>query len=277
MSTEQTVKKITVPILSAAKKKGKKIVMATAYDATFAALFDQTQKIDVLLVGDSLGMVIQGHTTTIPVTVEDIIYHTRAVSRGTKRAHICADMPFMGNKVSIEKTVEFAARLIQDGRAESVKIEGGKNIAKTVRAIVDADIPVIGHVGMTPQSVHAFGGFKTRGKTKTERDRIIEDAKAIEEAGAFALVLEGIPGALSGEITELLNIPTIGIGAGPHCDGQVLVGYDLLGINDRFKPKFLKRFATLADDIRDAIINYADEVNDGSFPSEEHTTEIKKR
>ncbi len=273
---DKKIKKITVPTLLSYKKKDKKIVMVTAYDATFARLMDATLKIDAILVGDSLGMVIQGHTSTIPVTLDDIIYHCRSVARGTKKAHICADMPFMANKVTPEKTLEYAARLMQEGHAESVKVEGGVLMAGTIKKITASGIPVMGHVGMTPQSVHAFGGFKIQGRTISERERILQDARAVADAGAFAIVLEGIPKELTEKITDAVSIPTIGIGAGPDCNGQVLVSYDLLGMNNEFKPKFLKRYASLADDIQNAVSLYAHEVTEGIFPGKEHSTEIKR-
>lgn len=266
-------KKITVPRLVSFKSKQKKIVMITAYDATFARLIDQSD-VDMLLVGDSLGMVVQGHDTTIPVTIEDIIYHCRAVSRGVSRAHICADMPFMTNKVSPEKSLEAAGRLMQEGRAESVKLEGGYEMAPTISQIVSAGIPVVGHVGLTPQSVHAYGGFKLQGKSGIDRVKIIEDAKAVEEAGAFCVVLEGMPKELAETITEELHIPTIGIGAGPNCDGQVLVIYDMLGLNEEFTPKFLKRYAQMGKITREAVSTYAQEVRQGTFPAREHTISI---
>ena len=268
-------KKMTVPKLVSLKQKSKKIVMVTAYDATFASLIDQID-VDAVLVGDSLGNVIQGHANTIPVTTDDIVYHCRAVARGTTKAHIIGDMPFTANKMSSDKTLEDAARIMQKGRAESVKLEGGVEMANTISKIVSSGIPVMGHVGMTPQSVHAFGGFKTQGRTKDAQKRILEDAMAVEAAGAYGVVLEGIPGELAAEITGTLKIPTIGIGAGVQCDGQVLVMYDLLGMFEDFRPRFVKHYANLSQTIRDAVSTYATEVRGGTFPAAEHTVFSKK-
>jgi 3-methyl-2-oxobutanoate hydroxymethyltransferase len=263
-------KKITAPQIASYKAKGRRIAMITAYDATFARLFDQAG-VDMVLVGDSLGMVIQGHETTIPVTLDDVVYHCRAVARGLERAHLTGDMPFMTYKVSKERALEAAARVVQEGRAESVKLEGGVEIAETISRLCGAGIPVVGHVGLTPQSVHALGGFKIQGRSAVDRVRIIEDAKAVADAGAFCIVLEGIPLELAQAITAEVAVPTIGIGAGPHCDGQVLVGYDMLGLNEGFKPRFLKRYAELGATIRDAIGVYAEEVRTGAFPAAEHS------
>ena len=263
-------KKITAPSITSYKRKGRKISMITAYDATFARLFDEAG-VDMVLVGDSLGMVIQGHDTTIPVTLDDVVYHCRAVARGLERAHLTGDMPFMTYKVSPEKALESAARVVQEGRAESVKVEGGVEIAETIARICAAGIPVVGHVGLTPQSVHALGGFKIQGRNAADRARILEDARAVTEAGAFCVVLEGIPLELAQAVTDLLPVPTIGIGAGPHCDGQVLVGYDMLGLNEAFSPRFLKKYASLGAIIREAVRTYSDEVRAGAFPGPEHS------
>jgi len=266
-------KKITAPHITSYKIKGRKIAMITAYDATFARLFDEAG-VDMVLVGDSLGMVIQGHETTIPVTLEDVVYHCRAVARGLTRAHLTGDMPFMTYKVSPERALEAAARVVQEGRAESVKVEGGVEIAETISRLCGAGIPVVGHVGLTPQSVHALGGFKLQGKNAVDRARIIEDAKAVADAGAFCVVLEGIPLELAQAITAELAVPTIGIGAGPHCDGQVLVGYDMLGLNEDFSPRFLKKYAGLGATVREAVKLYAEEVRAGSFPAAEHSVSV---
>jgi 3-methyl-2-oxobutanoate hydroxymethyltransferase len=244
-------KKITVPRITAKKRKHEKVVMVTAYDATFGRLVDAAG-VDMVLVGDSLGMVIQGHENTVPVTLDDMIYHTRAVARGVKGAHISADMPFMSYKISKAQALSSAARLLQDGRAESVKLEGGVEMAETISRIVSAGIPVVGHIGLTPQSIHAMGGHRIQGKKGLDRVKIIKDANAVADAGAFCLVLEGIPLELAETITNEVDIPTIGIGAGPHCDGQVLVIYDLLGLNEGFSPRFLKRYAELGGEIRGA-------------------------
>jgi len=263
-------KKITAPQISSYKRKGRKIVMITAYDATFARLVDEAG-VDMVLVGDSLGMVIQGHDTTIPVTLDDVVYHCRAVARGLTRAHLTGDMPFMSYKVSQEQALEAAARVLQEGRAESVKVEGGAEIADTISRLVGAGIPVVGHVGLTPQSIHALGGFKLQGKNAVDRARIIQDARAVADAGAFCIVLEGMPLELAQAITAEVAVPTIGIGAGPHCDGQVLVSYDMLGLNEGFSPRFLKKYAELGATIREAVKAYSDEVREGAFPAAEHS------
>ena len=270
-----TSKPITTSEIRARKARGEKLVMCTAYDATFASILD-TAGTDILLVGDSLGMVVQGHETTIPVTLDHMIYHTRAVTRGTKRAHVVGDMPFMSYKVSAEQALESAMRLMQEGRAHSVKLEGGQELAPTITRIIEAGIPVMGHIGLTPQSVHAMGGFKVQGRSSEDAQRILNDALALQDAGCFAIVLEGIPLDLAKEITSQLEIPTIGIGAGVHCDGQVLVCYDMLGMNEGFKPKFLKEYANLHEVIVGAVQNYADEVRAGTFPDESHSFKSKK-
>ena len=252
------------------KERGQKIVALTSYDATFAKLLD-TAGIDVILVGDSLGMVIQGEETTLQVTLDDIIYHTRAVSRGIQRAHLVADMPFMSYQISPEQALESAGRLIKEGRAEAVKLEGGVERAEAIQKIVSAGIPVMGHIGLTPQSVHKFGGYRVQGKTEDQAKYLKESAKAIEEAGAYALVLESIPWPLAKEITESLSIPTIGIGAGKYTDGQILVIYDLLGMDKDFNPRFLKKYADLFTVITRAVGDYINEVKEGLFPDEEHS------
>lgn len=249
--------------------------MLTCYDATFARLVDDAG-VDMVLVGDSLGMVIQGQKNTLPVTVEDIIYHCRAVSRGIQRAHVVGDMPFMSYQVNADDALRAAGRIISEGNAESVKLEGGAELAETVRRMTRAGIPVMGHVGLTPQSVHAMGGFVVQGRDEESARRIWQDARALQEAGAYALVLEGIPQALAAAITERLSIPTIGIGAGPGCDGQVLVLYDLLGLNADFKPKFVKRYAEGHTLVKDAVGRYVAEVKAGTFPDEAHSFQSKK-
>jgi 3-methyl-2-oxobutanoate hydroxymethyltransferase len=243
--------------------------MITAYDFTMARLLDEGGA-DLLLVGDSLGMVVQGHPTTLPVTLDEICYHARAVARGAQHAHVVADMPFMSFQVSPEKALENAGKLIKDGGFESVKLEGGEEVAEHVRRIVMAGIPVMGHVGLTPQSVHAMGGFKVQGKTDDSAARLLEGARALEEAGAYAIVLEAIPPDLAEEVTQLVSIPTIGIGAGPACDGQVLVCYDMLGLTPDLKPKFVKRYADMFEEGVEAARRYADEVRAGAFPTEAH-------
>ena len=259
---------ITVRTLQQQKQEQRPITMVTCYDATFARLVDGAG-IDAILVGDSLGMVIQGQDNTLAVTVDEIAYHVRAVARGAKRAHIVGDMPFMSYHTSQEDALRNAALLLQAG-AHAVKLEGGKQVAATVRRMVDAGIPVMGHVGLLPQSVHAQGGFVVQGRDEASRQRIIEDALALETAGAYAIVLEGIPTDVAAAVTEKLKIPTIGIGAGNVCDGQVLVLYDLLGLDPSFKPKFVKRFGDGANLVTSALHNYISEVQTRSFPDAEH-------
>ena len=249
--------------------KAGKIVAVTAYDFTFAKLVDS--HVDIVLVGDSLGMVIQGHPNTLSVTVEDMIYHSRAVHRGLKTAHLVVDMPFMSYQAGVQSAIRNAGRLVQEGFAQSVKLEGGVNIAKTVEKLVDIGIPVMGHVGLTPQSVHQFGGYRIQGKSKSAKEAIMMDALALEDAGAYAIVLEGIPAELAAEITERITIPTIGIGAGAKCDGQVLVSQDLLGMDSEFRPRFVKQFANLSESVQGAVAKYANEVRSGQFPLEEHS------
>lgn len=263
-------KKITVPDIRARKANGPPIAMVTAYDFTMARLFDEGGA-DMLLVGDSLGMVVQGHPTTLPVTVEEICYHGRAVARGARRAHVVGDMPFMSFQVSPVQALENAGRLMKDGAFESVKIEGGEEVAEHVRRIVAAGIPVMGHVGLTPQSVHAMGGFKVQGKGEDAAARLLRDAHALDEAGAYAIVLEAIPPDLAEEITAAVSVPTIGIGAGAGCDGQVLVCYDMLGMYPELRPKFAKRFSEVGEQIMAATRAYVDEVQARTFPGAEHS------
>jgi 3-methyl-2-oxobutanoate hydroxymethyltransferase len=262
--------KITAPKIKAMKGRGRKIVAVTAYDATFSRLVDRCG-IDIVLVGDSLGMVIQGEASTIPVRIEHMIYHCRAVSKGLKKAHLVVDMPFLTFQISHEEALRNAGRLVQEGNAEAVKLEGGIRSARAVQGIVEAGIPVMGHVGLTPQSVNAFGGHRIQGKTEEAAQKVLEDALALEEAGCYSIVLEGIPKDLSMTITEKLSIPTIGISAGQHCDGQVLVLYDLLGLDPDFNPKFLKKYENLAEKVINAVKSYASEVREGNFPSDEHS------
>lgn len=268
-------KPVTVLDLHRMKAENRKITMLTAYDAVFARLVDESG-VDVILVGDSLGMVIQGHKNTLPVSIEHMAYHGAAVARVTERAHVVVDMPFLSYHVSIEEAVRNAGLLVKEG-AHSVKLEGGAERADTIRAIVNAQIPVMGHIGLTPQSFHAQGGFKVQGRSDAAAQKLMEDALAVQEAGAYALVLEGIPTALATEISTALHIPTIGIGAGNGCDGQVLVIYDLLGMDKSFKPKFVKRFAQLHDVITGAIGTYIEEVRDGQFPDAAHSFGTKRK
>lgn len=245
------------------------ITMLTCYDATFARLLDEAG-VDMLLVGDSLGMVIKGDDDTLDVSVEEVAYHVKAVARGSKRAHIVGDLPFMSYQVSVEDALRNAGTLIKAG-AHSVKLEGGVHVAETVKRMVAAGIPVVGHIGLVPQSVNAMGGFVVQGRDDESRARILEDARALCEAGAFCIVLEGIPSELAAEITSSVDVPTIGIGAGNACDGQVLVLYDLLGLNPGFKPKFVKHFVPGASVVTDAVRGYIDEVRERTFPDEAHS------
>lgn len=262
--------KVTVPGIRARKRSGRKIAMLTAYDATMARLLDEGGA-DILLVGDSLGMVVQGLPNTLPVTLDEICYHGRAVARGTRRAQVVGDMPFMSFQVSAEKALEAAGKLMKEGGVEAVKLEGGEIVAEHVHRITSVGIPVMGHVGLMPQSVHAMGGFRVQGKQEDDALRVIADARALEQAGAYAIVLEGIPSELARRITEAVDVPTIGIGAGPHCDGQVLVCYDFLGMYRDLRPKFVKRFAELGEAVVAATAAYVEEVRAGSFPAEEHS------
>ena len=260
---------ITVPAIAKRKNSGKKITALTAYDYSFAKLLDSTP-IDILLVGDSLGMVSQGHINTLSVTLEDIVYHTRCVNQGVERALVVADMPFMSYQVSVEQAVTNAGILIQQGGAAAVKLEGGERIINQVNAILKAGIPVMGHIGLTPQSVHQFGGYKVQGKNFLDSKQIKQDAKDLQKAGVFSLVLEGIPEELAKEITNDLKIPTIGIGAGSNCDGQILVTEDLLGMYSNFTPKFVKRYSELGSDIESAVSRFSMEVKSRTFPGPEH-------
>ncbi len=266
---------MTVPKIRG-RKGDTPLAMVTAYDATFARMLDEGGA-DLLLVGDSLGMVVQGNDDTLSVTVDDIIYHCRAVARGTRWAHIVGDMPFLSYNVTPEEALRNAGRIIAEGRAQSVKLEGGRAVVPAIERIVAAGIPVMAHVGLTPQSVHAMGGFRVQGRDADDARRILDDARAVAAAGAYALVLEGIPGELAAEITAAIDIPTIGIGAGDQCDGQVLVCYDLLGLTPDLRPKFVKRFDELFDRGKAAMEQYAQEVRARSFPSPEHTFGSKPR
>lgn len=255
------------------KNSGHKISMLTAYDYTTARLLDEAG-VNTIRVGDSLGNVILGYEDTISVTVEDMIHHSAAVARGAKNALVVTDLPFMSYQTSVYDAVVNAGRLMKEGRAGAVKLEGGKEVCPQIKAIVSAGIPVVAHLGLTPQSINTFGGFKVQGKTEAAAKKLIEDAKAVEEAGAFLLVLECVPAKLAKLVTESINIPTIGIGAGAGCDGQVLVIYDMLGMFSDFKPKFVKHFANAGDMIREAVKTYIAEIDDGTFPAEEHCYKI---
>lgn len=262
--------KITVPEILDRKSRKEKIVMLTAYDYPFARIVDEAG-VDIILVGDSLGTVVAGHKSTLPVTLRDTIYHTQAVVRGVKRALVIADMPFLTYQTGRKDAIRNCGLALKEGGAEAVKLEGGKAIAETITSLVESGIPVMGHVGLTPQSVNVFGGYRVQGKNLEARKRIMEDAIEVERAGAFAIVLEGIPTDLAREVTERLKIPTIGIGAGPNCDGQVLVLHDLLGIFDDFQPTFVKRYANVKEIALKAVKEYADEVKKGVFPDEKHS------
>ena len=262
--------KVRITDLLEMKRRGRKIAVLTAYDATMAGLLDRAG-IDVLLVGDSVGMVVMGHETTVPVTLDAMIHHARAVARGSQRALIVVDMPFLTYQASVPDAVRNAGRLMQEGGAAAVKLEGGRTISDAVRRLVDIGIPVMGHVGLIPQSVHQLGGFRPVGKTDAEAEGILEDAIALEKAGAFSIVLESIPAALAERVTATLSIPTIGIGAGVHCDGQVLVSYDAFGLFDAFVPRFVKQYANIGQTITEAAKSYIDEVRRGDFPGPEHS------
>jgi 3-methyl-2-oxobutanoate hydroxymethyltransferase len=269
-------KPIRIPDLKLRKQRGEKIAMLTAYDATMARLLDRAG-IDVLLVGDSLGMVIMGYETTVPVTLGQVIHHTQAVSRGARRALVVADMPFMTFQTSPADAVRNAARLLQEGGAAAVKVEGGRPTLEAVRRLVEVGIPVMGHLGLTPQSVHQLGGFRRQAESEPDRDRLMEDAHALEEAGAFAVVLESIPAELAKKVSASLAIPTIGIGAGPHCDGQVLVSYDVFGLFDEFVPPFVRQYAKLGESIVDAAKHYIADVKLGRFPQVEEPAHSGRR
>jgi 3-methyl-2-oxobutanoate hydroxymethyltransferase len=262
--------KVTVPAIIKMKQRGEKITCLTAYDYSFARILDAAG-VDILLVGDSVGCVVQGQANTLPVTLDEMIYHTKAVVRGRTRALVVGDMPFLSFQVSKEQAVQNAGRFLQDAGAEAVKLEGGGAMRKTIAAITRVGIPVMGHVGLTPQSVHRFGGYKIQGKDKERRKTIVNDALAVEEGGGFAIVLEGMPAELAQEITERLTIPTIGIGAGSSCDGQVLVIHDMLGLFDDFTPKFVKRYADLKSIMTGAVESFIKEVREQKFPGEEHS------
>ena len=266
--------KNTVVTIRQAKEQGDKITMLTAYDYSMAKLIDEAG-INMILVGDSLGMVMLGYEDTLSVTMEDMIHHTRAVARGAKNALVVADMPFMSYQTSVYDAVCNAGRLMKEGRAQAVKLEGGGEFAEHIKAITKASIPVVAHLGLTPQSLNAFGGFKVQGKTEQAARKLLEDARAVEQAGASAVVLECVPAKLAQLVTENLGIPTIGIGAGAGCDGQVLVYQDMLAMFGDFQPKFVKRFGEIGTLMKDAFRKYSEEVEAGSFPAAEHTFKIE--
>jgi 3-methyl-2-oxobutanoate hydroxymethyltransferase len=264
------MKRLTTTQLRRKPRDGERIVMVTCYDATFARLVDEGG-VDAILIGDSLGMVIQGHENTLPVTLDEMIYHCRAVARGSARAHLVGDLPFGSYQTGTEQLMASAARLLKEGGVQSVKLEGGAEYAEGIARLVRAGIPVMGHLGLTPQSVHQLGGYRVQAKTQTAADRLLSDALALQEAGCFSIVLEGIPAPVAERVTAALEVPTIGIGAGVGCSGQVLVLYDLLGLDERFQPKFIKRYDNLHRRVVDAVTRYSQEVRTGAFPTEEHS------
>ncbi len=261
----ELTRRLRVTDIKEKKKRGEKIAMLTAYDATMARLLERAG-IEILLVGDSLGMVILGEETTIPVTLDAMVHHTRAVTRGARRAVVVADMPFLTYQASIAEAVRGARRLLQEGGATAVKIEGGRSVLEVARRLVDVGVPVMGHLGLIPQSVHQLGGYSRQARSEEEADRLLADAGALEKAGVFSVVLESIPPELARRVTAEIRIPTIGIGAGPHCDGQVLVSYDAFGLFDEFVPPFVKQYARLGEEMVRAAEEYANEVREGKFP-----------
>ena len=262
--------KITVPHVLKMKQRGERITCLTAYDYSFARILDAAG-VEMLLVGDSLGCVVQGGANTLAVTMDEMIYHTRLVARGRKRALVIGDMPFMSYQIGTDQALRNAGRFFKEADAEAIKLEGGVAVQDSIRAIVTAGMPVMGHIGLTPQSVHQFGGYKIQGREKDRREALLRDAIAVQESGAFAIVLEGIPQDLAGEITDRLTIPTIGIGAGVQCDGQVLVIHDMLGLFDDFTPKFVKRYADMKQTMLGAVKEFVGEVKERKFPAEEHS------
>jgi 3-methyl-2-oxobutanoate hydroxymethyltransferase len=262
--------KITIHDLLKKKREEKKITMLTAYDYPFARIVDEAG-IDAIIVGDSVGMVVQGLENTLPVTMDEMIYHTKIVSRAVKNAMVIGDLPFMSYQAGAEEAVRNAGRFLKEAGASAVKLEGGAEVAEHIRTMTKSDIPVMAHIGLTPQSIHRMGGYKIQGKTEESAKRLLEEAHIVEDAGAFSLLLEAIPAGLAKKITEEITIPTIGIGAGPYCDGQVLVLHDVIGLFDKFLPKFAKRYANLKDDVLKAVTAYKEEVEKGTFPSEKHS------
>jgi 3-methyl-2-oxobutanoate hydroxymethyltransferase len=262
--------KITVRTLVEMKRRGEKIAVLTAYDYQTAVLEDKSG-VEMILVGDSLGMVVLGYENTIPVTLEEIVHHLKAVARAHPRAFLVGDLPFMSYPASPEDAVRNAGRLLKEGGAEAVKLEGGRRMGGVIQAILDADIPVMGHIGLTPQSLHQFGGYRVQGKDRESGGKLVDEARFLEEVGCFSMVLEGIPWQLAQEITDAVSIPTIGIGAGPHCDGQVLVVNDLLGMSDGFSPKYVRRYADIGSEMSRAFQEYIQDVKAGVFPDLDHS------
>lgn len=265
--------RLTITKIQEKKDAGERITMLTAYDYPIAKIVDEAG-VDMILVGDTLGMVVLGYDSTVPVTMDDMLHHTKAVVRGSKSALVIGDLPFMSYQVSISESLHNAARFLQEAGCQAVKLEGGVNVAETVRRIVDCGIPLMGHIGLTPQSVNQLGGFKVQGKTPEAAERLVKDALALEQAGAFAIVLELVPRELARLITHKLRIPTIGIGAGPYCSGQVLVINDMLGLYTDFVPKHNRQYARLAPQIKTAITDYVNDVHSGTFPGPEHSSSI---
>lgn len=263
-------RRVSITKLKAMKKRGERFAMLTAYDYPSARLVEEAG-VPIILVGDTLGMVVLGYDTTIPVTMDEMLHHVKAVVRGTRKAHVVADMPFMSFQAGPQEALRNAGRMLKEGGAQSVKLEGGQRVADTVSLLVSSGIPVLGHIGLTPQSVNQLGGYKLQGKTPAAAVKLINDAVALEQAGAYAIVLETIPAQLGEVITQKVSVPTIGIGAGPHCDGQVQVFHDLLGLFDEFVPKHAKRYAQLGEVIKDAVGQYVAEVQDGAFPTEKES------
>lgn len=263
-------RKMTTVAIQKMKADGQKITMLTCYDYPTARIMDDCG-VDVILVGDSVGVVVAGYENTLPVTMEEMLYHTRAVMRANPKALVVSDMPFMSYQVDIAAARTNAGRLIKEGGAAAVKLEGGVNVAPVIRALVDIDIPVVAHIGLTPQSIHRMGGYKVQGKQQEQAEQLLADAQAVAAAGAFAMVLEGIPSTLAGRITKAVDIPTIGIGAGPCCDGQVLVIHDILGLCEKYSPKFVKRYADVAEIMAGAVNDYLADVRTGAFPAAEHS------
>lgn len=270
MSTQNQLTRKTILDIKKMKTQGEKITVLTAYDYGMAAILDESE-IDILLVGDSLGMVVLGYDSTLPVTMEDMLHHTQAVSRGTRQAMIVADMPFLSYQVSPESALANAGRFLKEADAQAVKLEGGREHAEIVHKMTYAGIPVMAHLGLTPQSIHQLGGYKVQGKKEDAAEKMLQDAIILEQAGAFSLVLECVPEKLAAEITAALSIPTIGIGAGIHCDGQVLVVNDMLGMYGRMTPKFVKKYANLNIEIKNAVKRYIEDVKTSAFPDEEHS------
>jgi len=266
--------RVTTLTLKEKKERGKKITMVATYDYTTARIVDDAG-LDGIIVGDSLGMVFQGHKTTLPVTTEEMLYHTKIVKRACKRTLVIADMPFLSYQTDERDAIKNCGMMLKEGGCEAVKLEGGKEILPLVKKLVDYGIPVMGHIGLTPQKIHQFGGYRVQGMKKRDIKRLKEEAELLESAGIFSIVLEAIPMEVSKEITEKLSIPTIGIGAGPHCDGQVLVLSDLLGLYEEITPRFVKRYANIREDIKSALLEYKKEVEEGIFPQEEHSYSLR--